>query len=416
MSDITQAVTVVGSSAANWCRAPRCRVLIDGKIRQETQVKQFSLMRTRYSRADTLTLTFAVDRQLSASARTGSGAGWFDQEDAVSGKPGPEIDITLQMQDAALGGAQWTTIFQGLVTTVSYEPTLATLDIECRDYLARLLDMRVLASWMNMTGPEILKDMAARAGLTADLDIEGILQGKMLPSARGRKKLSNAMQGQFRQTEHKRHSGVSGNRFRSAFDLARYIANSSQADLYVDGTTLVCRPMLSPSSDGAVVHKLAYVDSGAGAAIRAACESLTLRRDYQIAKGVMVHVLSWDSRQRTKVEWYFGPDGGSARKASDVGNLHSFQFPGLRMDEVQARAEQLYHEIVAHERVISYEAPGMISLEPRHFMSLAGTNSTWDGTHAVDSVTTSYGEGTGFRQNITLRNRDVTQDETQEYD
>lgn len=398
MSDITQAVTVVGSSAANWCRAPRCRVLIDGKNRQETQVKQFSLMRTRYSRADTLTLTFAVDRQLLASARTGSSAGWFDQADAASGKPGPEIDITLQMQDAALGGAQWTTIFQGLLTTVSYEPTLATLDIECRDYLARLLDMRVLASWMNMTGPEILKDMAARAALTADVSITG------------------GMQGQFRQTEHKRHSGVSGNRFRSAFDLARYIANSSQADLYVDGTTLVCRPMLSPSSDGAVVHMLAYVDSGVGAAIRAACESLTLRRDYQIAKGVMVHVLSWDSRQRTKVEWYFGPDGGSARKASDVGNLHSFQFPGLRMDEVQARAEQLYHEIVAHERVISYEAPGMISLEPRHFMSLAGTNSTWDGTHAVDAVTTSYGEGTGFRQNVTLRNRDVTQDETQEYD
>lgn len=73
-----------------------------------------------------------------------------------------------------------------------------------------------------------------------------------------------------------------------------------------------------------------------------------------------------------KVEWYFGPDGGSARKASESGNLHSFQFPGLRMDEVQARAEQLYHEIIAHERVISYEAPGIIALEPRQFMSLTG--------------------------------------------
>ncbi|ASL39342.1 MULTISPECIES: hypothetical protein [Acetobacter] len=398
MSDITQAVTVVGSSAANWCRAPRCRVLIDGKSRQETQAKQFSLMRTRYSRADTLTLTFAVDRQFLASARTGGVAGWFDQAGVANGKPGPEIDITLQMQDAALGGAQWATVFQGMVTTVSYEPLIATLDIECRDYLARLLDMRVLDAWMNMTGPEIIKDMASRAGLTADVSIFG------------------SMQGQFRQTEHKRHSGVSGNRFRSAFDLARYIANSSQADLYVDGTMLVCRPMLSPSSDGAVVHKLAYVDRSSNAAIQAGCGNLTLRRDYQIAKGVMVHVLSWDSRQRTKVEWYFGPDGGSARKASESGNLHSFQFPGLRMDEVQARAEQLYHEIIAHERVISYEAPGIIALEPRQFMSLTGTNSTWDGTHAVDAVTTSYGEGAGFRQNVTLRNRDVTQDETQEYD
>ncbi|KFL87870.1 hypothetical protein AmDm5_1872 [Acetobacter malorum] len=288
-------------------------------------------------------------------------------------------------------------MFQGIVDAVTYQPTQAALNVECRDYLSKLIDMRVLGSWMNMTGPEIVKAMAAKAGLAADVSITG------------------GMQGQFRQTEHKRHSGVSNNRFRTAFDLARYIANSSQADLYVDGKTLICKPMLSPSLSGAVVHALQYVDTGSNIPIRSSVSDLSLRRDYQIAKGVMVHVLSWDSRQRTKVEWYFGPDGGSARKAADVGNLHSFQFPGLRMDEVQAKAEQLYHEIVAHERVISYEAPGMINLEPRHFMRLAGTNSTWDGTHAVDSVVSAY-SGAGFRQSVTLRNRDVTQDEAQEYD
>lgn len=397
MTVATNITTVVGSGSASWCRAPRCRLLINGAEKAETPLQQFSLTRTRYSRADTLSFSCVVDRASLLQAREGSGAGWFDQPNPSGAAVGPEIDVTLQMQDAALLGAQWTTMFQGLVDAVTYQPAQAALNVECRDYLSKLIDMRVLGSWMNMTGPEIVEAMATKAGLSADVSITG------------------GMQGQFRQTEHKRHSGVSNNRFRTAFDLARYIANSSQADLYVDGKTLICRPMLSPSSDGAVVHALQYVDVGVNTPIRSSVSDLSLRRDYQIAKGVMVHVLSWDSRQRTKMEWYFGPDGGSARKASDAGNLHSFQFPGLRMDEVQAKAEQLYHEIVAHERIISYEAPAMINLAPRHFMRLTGTNSTWDGTHAVDSVVTTY-SGAGFRQSATLRNRDVTQDEAQEYD
>lgn len=99
-------------------------------------------------------------------------------------------------------------------------------------------------------------------------------------------------------------------------------------------------PLVIPASSG-VVHTLAYKDNGPDAPLVMGASGLRFSRDYQIAKGIIVHVTSWDSRQRSRVEYYWSAEGGSTKKALANGNLHSFTLPGARLEQVQSFATRL---------------------------------------------------------------------------
>lgn len=383
---MSETVTATGWRHRTW-RMPQARVLVNGAERPETGLEQFNLTRTRYSRADTLDLSFALDR-----SKIPTSGLWFDVKAASGATALPDIDVQLQMRDAAVSGAQWTTMFQGIVDHVDFSPAETSVTIQCRDYLAKLLDLRVLDGWLNMTGPSVVAAMIQAAGLTPQVS------------------MSDGMTGQFWQIEHKRKSASSHSRFQTAFDLASYLANMTGCDLYAEGKTIVCAPY--PSAKTGVVHTLNYQDLGPTAPLVMGASGLRFSRDYQIAKGVVVHVTSWDSRQRNRVEYYWSADGGSTKKALANGNLHSFTLPGARLEQVQSYAKAKYDQIVAHERTIMGTIPGRFTLEPRHFMSLSGTGTTWDGIHDIDAVSSSFSWAGSFTQNITLRTRDAMKGET----
>ncbi|GBQ58816.1 hypothetical protein [Komagataeibacter swingsii] len=366
-------------------RMPRARVLVNGAERAETGLEQFTLTRTRYSRADTLDMTLAVDR-----ARIPPGGLWFDLQPAGQGATLPDIDITVQMRDAARDGAQWVTMFRGIVDHVGLSPAATSVQVQCRDYLAKLLDMRVRDGWMNMTGADVVRAMVTAAGLTPDVT------------------MTDAMVGQFWQVEHKRASAATHSRFQTAFDLARTMATMAGCDLYADGATIVCAPY--PTATAANTHVLDYADTGPGSPVAMGAYGLHFTRDYQVGRGVVVHVMSWDSRQRTRVEYYWSAGGGSAVPGDGTGTLHSFALPGARLDDLKRIARQKYNQITAHARTITGTIPGCVTLAPRDFMRLSGTNTTWDGTLDVDAVTSSFSWQGGFAQHVTLRARNTLQE------
>ncbi|PYD78271.1 hypothetical protein CFR80_16735 [Komagataeibacter oboediens] len=383
---MSETISVTAHRKQPIWRVPRARLLVNGAETTVTLLEEFTLTRTRYSRADTLDMTLALDR-----TQIATGGLWFDLAASSSGSALPDIDITLQMRDEARAGAQWTTMFQGIVDHVEWSPAETSVHIQCRDYLAKLLDMRVLSGWMNMTGADVVKAMITDAGLTPNVT------------------MTDGMVGQFWQVEHKRKSASSHSRFQTAFDLATYEANMNRCDLYAEGKTIVCAPYPKPTK--ANTQTLDYSDTGPLNPIRMGASGLRFTRDYQIGKGIIVHVTSWDSRQRNRVEFYWTAEGPSPTMAARNGNLHSFTLPGARLDLVQRYAQQKYNEIVAHERVISGQIPGRITLAPRQFMQITGTGTTWDGTLDVDAVSSRFSWSGGFTQQITLRNRDVTKDE-----
>ncbi|GAN88062.1 hypothetical protein LU298_13545 [Komagataeibacter intermedius] len=373
-----------GTAASVW-RMPRARVLVNGVERAETGLEEFTLARTRYSRADTLDMTLAVDR-----TRIPSGGLWFDLQPDAQGGVLPDIDITVQMRDAARDGAQWVTVFRGIVDHVGLLPAATSVRVQCRDYLAKLLDMRVRAGWLNMTGADVVRAMITAAGLVPDVT------------------MTDAMVGQFWQVEHKRMSATTHSRFQTAFDLARYMATMAGCDLYADGTTIVCAPC--PTATTANTHVLDYTDSGPDSPVSMGATGLHFTRDYQVGRGVIVHVMSWDSRQRTRVEYYWSAAGGATTPGDSAGTLHSFALPGARLDDLRRLAQQKYSQITAHARTITGTIPGRITLAPRGFMRLTGTGTTWDGTLDVDAVTSSFSWQGGFSQQVTLRARTTTQD------
>ncbi|MBE7728854.1 hypothetical protein [Komagataeibacter sp. FXV3] len=378
-------MTAATTSTPSMWRMPRARVLVGGVERAETGLEQFTLSRTRYSRADTLDMTLAVDR-----ARIPSGGAWFDLQPAGQGETLPDIDITVQMRDAAQGGAQWVTMFRGIVDHVGLNPAATTVRVQCRDYLAKLLDMRVRDGWMNMTGADVVRAMITAAGLTPDVT------------------LTDAMVGQFWQLEHKRASAATHSRFQTAFDLARGIATMAGCDLYASGATIVCAPC--PTATTANTHVLDYADTGSDSPIAMGAYGLHFARDYQVGRGVVVHVMSWDSRQRSRVDYYWSAAGGATTQGEGTGTLHSFAMPGARLDDLKRIAQQKYNQITAHARTITGTIPGCVTLAPRDFMRLTGTGTTWDGTLDVDAVTSSFSWQGGFSQHVTLRARNATQD------
>ncbi|KON63813.1 phage late control protein D [Komagataeibacter europaeus] len=378
-------MTVATTSTPPTWRMPRARVLVGGVERAETGLEQFTLSRTRYSRADTLDMTLAVDR-----TRIPSGGAWFDLQPAGQGETLPDIDITLQMRDAAQDGAQWVTMFRGIVDHVGLSPAATTVQVQCRDYLAKLLDMRVRDGWMNMTGADVVRAMVTAAGLTPDVT------------------LTDAMVGQFWQVEHKRAAAAAHSRFQTAFDLACYVATGAGCDLYADGATIVCAPY--PTATTANTHVLDYADTGPDSPIAMGAHGLHFARDYQVGRGVVVHVMSWDSRQRSRVDYYWSATGGATTPGGGTGTLHSFAMPGARLDDLKRIARQKYNQITAHARTVTGTIPGCVTLAPRDFMRLTGTGTTWDGTLDVDAVTSSFSWQGGFSQQVTLRARNTTRD------
>lgn len=389
---MSETITVAANGAGSAWSTPRCRLLVGDVEQAAYGVVSFTLQRTRYARCDTLDLTLGFDPTATKPPY------WFDVPSPAKGQTLPDIDVQLQMRDAESSGAQWTTVFRGILDHVSLQPHRGQVQLQCRDYLAKLMDMRVQAAWLNMTGPELMKAVISAAGLTPDVQFTA------------------GMEGQFWQIEHKRQSCHAQTRFQTAFDLARYVANGANCDLYADGKTIVCKPYPDASSDDAVFSSLKYTPASALGYPQINLTDLSMERDYQTAKGVVVHCVSWDSKQRIKAEVYFSALGRSKRNALENGTLHSFRFPGLKQDQLEAKAEMLYRQIIAHERTITLSLPGRIRLSPRQFFVLSGTGTTWDGTRDVDAVSSSLDWNGGYTQTVTLRTRDTSDQESGEYD
>lgn len=389
---VSSSITVVGARPVATWTAPRCRFLANGQAQVGFGVSSFDLQRTRYGRCDTLSITLFYD------ISSASNSLWFDLPDPAAGKSLPDIDVQLQLQDAQRVGAQWVNVFQGIVDQVQLQPHLGQVTLSCRDYMAKLMDMRVQDAWLNQTGPEMMKSIIAAAGLTPNVQF------------------SSGMEGQYWQIEHKRHSSSARTRFQTAFDLARYVANGADCDLYADGKSIVCKPSPAASDKGVVITPITYVPPSAGGFAVAPVADISLERDYLTAKGVVVHCLSWDSKQRIKSEVYFSALGRSKRNALENGTLHTFRFPGLKEDQLAAKAEMLYRQIIAHERTITLSLPGRVSLAPRQFVRLTGTGTTWDGVRDVDAVSSSMSVSGGYTQSLTLRTRDTSDQEGGEYD
>jgi hypothetical protein len=374
------------TTSGSLTNRPRLRFMVNGVA--ITGAKSAEVTQTNYAQGSTWHATVAID--LSKPLQTP----WWDP----TAVPVPDIDFIMQFgllpAGAAEGALSWQNLIQGLVDEVRFDPIRGLLDISGRDYLAKLLDTRITEAWLNKTSGEVLALLIQAAGLTADVQIIG------------------SVTGQYYQIAHVRSALTASHRFNNAFDLARFLCNAEGCDMWADGKTIRVRKSLSDTSSPFLIT---YQAPGAQAYATLAGIRLDLERNLLIAKGTVVRVLSWDSRQKKTVDKRWPATGSSGttgtNAAASGGTLHTFKRPNLTADQATALAHQLYDQIVAHQRTVTYEMPGEFALTPRQPVRLSGTGTTWDGALRIDSITRSLDVEGGFRQSLTLRNRDVTEDE-----
>ncbi|MBS4075824.1 hypothetical protein KGY14_11545 [Ameyamaea chiangmaiensis] len=294
---------------------------------------------------------------------------------------------TVLLEVSASLTSEWTTIFQGVVDHIELEPLTSSLILECRDYLALLIDLRVASSWLNMTGAELAEAAILEAGL-----IPGV-------------EFTAAMVGQFWQIDHRRTSAVAASRFQSAYDLVLSVASSFGCELYAMGRKVMCVPIvleaLDPGTVGNVQMEFSSASTGADFCVR----HISVARDLVNTSGLSVQMLSWDSRQRSKGE--VSVQGGSVVQSATRNSaaFHSFRMPGLREDDLQRVAIEKYNALSAHEYVVRVEGPANTSIGARSFLRLGGTGTAWDRVYSVDQCIYRFDSQEGFTQAMTLRDR-----------
>lgn len=342
---------------------------MDGNVADNISVFRFSLDRNRFERCDTAEIHLTYGRNLD------HGRIWFDLEEAQ------RIDVMLQIRDGRVAGGGWTPMFQGILDHVTWHPDLSLVVLECRDYLALLLETRIQQSWMNQTRSELLHAAVTGAGLEAVIKAGPTME---------------EMSGQFWQVEHKRFSTMARHRFQTAFDVAFHLARESGCDLYADGKKIVCCPIAQAGDSGDDIHDM-----------RSGVVARSFRRDLTTRRGLMVHVASWDSRQRSRTETFFDGEAFFNELPEAAGCLHSFRVPERRMDDVRAIAKGKFQRILAHCREVHVGIPGETSVVPRGFMRVSSPDGAGFEVLSIAAVHTQFSVEHGFFQDVILRKRGV---------
>lgn len=347
----------------NW----KTRLFMDGEGQDEISVCGFRLDCSRYERCDTAHIMVAarnVSRLLSL----------------IGGRAGYERpDIVLQVRDDNTAQPQWVTVFHGVLDAVIRRREPSSFCLECRDYLAFLLDTRMASSWNNRTALEIVREAALAAGLEFQTDMD----------ATGGQ--HSAYCGQFWQLEHRRLSASTQHRYQTAFDLAFSLARDHGYECVMEGRSLQLRRPLDAEASRVFVPE--------GVSLTAC------RYDLGLEKNVVVGVRSWDSRQRAKSEIYFDGQDFLSQPPASGAVLHTFRRPGQRMEDVRRLARGKHARIVSHAVEARLSLPALTELKPRHFMELDAPVLDRRRTLSVDAVEHRFDLNRGYRQAVTLRDR-----------
>jgi len=343
------------------------RLLIDGERQDGVEACSFHIECTRYERCDTARIRVSVRDKPTIYA-------FFESR---SGLNRPEI--CLQMAQDASGGTNWQTVFHGVLDAVGQADGSSLLELECRDYMASLLDTRIASSWANQTALDIVREAVISAGLGFESDPSIANVGPYC--------------GQFWQLEHRRLASTTQNRYQTAFDLAYSLARDHGFECHAQGKTVKLHRPYAAGEGGMRVF------SPAGVTIR------SFRRDLGLTGDVVVGVYSWDSRQRARSAIYYDGERYSTDAPRSGAALYTFRAPGQRMDDIRRLARGKYARIVSHALEARVTLPAIAGLGPRHFMTLREGPFAQPLTLAIDSVVHLCDPVMGYRQEVVLRDR-----------
>ena len=279
-------------------------------------------------------------------------------------QPGTLLDIRI-----SLGGVP-VSLIQGEPDSIGIDALNQTADVEGRDLTARLLDARTQETFSNQTASEIANTLAGRHSLTPVVAATSTLAGR------------------YYGNEHDRISLGQFSRAMTEWDLLTFLAAQEGFNVYVSGTSLY----FGPPSTGAPTYNL----------LPDACMSLQLEHTLTLARDIEVTVKSWNTRQQLAFSQAAsrgtsGQVGGAPQKIVVVR-------PNLSPNDALQLAQRILADLSAHERVVTVEIPGELSLSPRTQVALTGTGTDFDQTYYVAELDRHFSSDRGFTERLRLKN------------
>jgi phage protein D len=330
-------------TATTLTRQPLCRVLTGGT--EIPGVMSFSVQNNSYHQADSFSATFA----LSAGGTTYSADFWSSQS----------TDILLDISASLDNGTSWRSLILGAVDKITFNPIHRTVTVSGRDLSSRFIDAKTRQTFQNQTSSQVVQQLAGKRGMTADVTSTGTPVGR------------------YYDADHTRMTLNSMTETTTEWDLLTFLAEQEGYDVWVSGTTIHFHPTTPPNADP---YDVIISDDGQCNAV-----SITLERSQALAKDIVVAVRSWNSKQRKGFTVY-NPGPPSANSTAQE---FSIVRPNLTGDQAQDLANRIRTDLSQQERLGTFELIPDLTLDPRGLLRLRGTNSSWDQTYFIDSVTRS---------------------------
>lgn len=369
----SSAPSVGASFPAGTVRRPRWRVLVNGS--PLSGVEDLSVHDTNSYRASTFEATFAI------AADPAMLTIWTDQA--------PPITVEVQGAMAGENGSvSWTSLFTGECDKVHVDLYGGKVSANGRDLARRFIDARTAETFANQTVSDIVRTLASRHGMTADVDDFDDLAGS------------------FYQLEHDKLTGDSFSRQTTEWDLLTYLARHVGADMWVTGTVLHFKTAVAVTAQPNAT--LTWTPPGANAFPTSGdVLDLTCERNLTLAKDIVCKMRIWSSKGKSASTVSYPP---SAPKSAQEYVLPCR--PGMSLAAATAYVQAQYQDLVKHERLVNASMPGELTLTPRSVVGLQGTGSSFDTAYFVDEIDRSWGMSSGFRQTLRLKNHRTESDAT----
>lgn len=324
---------------------------------------------------------YAADRfngEVSLSIDPAFGLGWWEAQ----------TDIRLEVQMALMADntqqPAWQSILIGIVDHLQFDVTTQCVRFDGRDLSSLLIEAKTQETFANQTSSEIIQTLASRHGLQADVTPTSTLVG------------------QYYQLDHDRITNDNLSHQTNEWDLATWLAQEEEYDLWVNGNTIFFHP---PTANTDPPFQIVYQPPANGQIATLNVERLTLERSLTLAKDIQVTVKSTNLRTGSAYIRIVKAQGAKSPGATkSATQSYVFTRPGLTPDQALKLGNAKLAELTQHERVVSVEMPGELSLTARSKVQISGTNSGFDQMFYCDTITRCIDFNEGMTQHLRLKN------------
>ena len=352
------------SAAVSVARRPLLRVLLNGA--DSHACTHVTVDSNNHYQADTFEAEFIAD-----GAATQTLAWWSDTD---------TILVEIQI-DRGLNGQRegWASVFIGEVDGIEADPESGAVRAHGRDLSRRLIDAKTQETFLNQTSSQVAAILAARHGLTAAGPATTTLVSR------------------YYGADHDHLTGDSFTRTTTEWDLLTYLAQHEGFDLFVVGTVLHFQPA-TPDTDPPFVARM----DRSGTALQSQVMAPHLERSLTLAKDIEVWVRSWNATSKAGFTAKSGGKSSGAKRGEAQRTV--VVRPNLTLDQAQKLANSIREDLTRHERLLSFELPGDVTLNPRQLVRLEGTGTSWDTTYYVASVSRRIAFDSGFVMEVRCKN------------